>query len=108
VTASHGSALRRAERIAWAVCVVVLAVWAATYITWPFSNDQGNLAWVGDVILSGGMPYRDAWDVKGPGAHLLFAFVEMVLGQNEWGMRVFDLAMLAICAACLRSIARAS
>jgi hypothetical protein len=86
--------------------VAALTAWAVTYITWPFSNDQGNLAWVGDVILSGGMPYRDAWDVKGPGAHLLFAFVELLLGKNEWGVRVFDLAMLAMCAACLRSIVR--
>ncbi len=106
VPATSSVGLRRAERIAWAVCVAALTAWAVTYITWPFSNDQGNLAWVGDVILSGGMPYRDAWDVKGPGAHLLFAFVEVVLGKNEWGVRVFDLAMLMICAACLRSIVR--
>lgn len=98
--------LRRAERVAWSACIAVLAVWAATYITWPFSNDQGNLAWVGDVILSGGMPYRDAWDVKGPAAHLTFAFIQTLFGRNEWGVRVFDLGMLATCAVCLRSIAR--
>ena len=98
--------LRRAERIAWVACAVVLAAWAAAYLTWPFSNDQGNLAWVGDVVLSGGMPFRDAWDVKGPGAHLIFAFVEMALGRNEWGLRLFDLVLVAVCAACLRSIAR--
>ena len=96
----------RAERIAWTTCVAVLAVWAVMYITWPFSNDQGNLAWVGDVILSGGMPYRDAWDVKGPAAHVMFALVETLFGRNQWGVRVFDFAMLAICAVCLRSIAR--
>ena len=101
-----GTLVRRAECIAWVSCVVVLAVWAAAYLTWPFSNDQGNLAWVGDVVLSGGMPFRDAWDVKGPGAHLMFAFVEMVFGRNEWGVRLFDLVMLAACAACLRSIVR--
>ena len=95
-----------AERIAWTTCIAVLAVWAAMYITWPFSNDQGNLAWVGDVILTGGMPYRDAWDVKGPAAHVAFALVETLFGRNQWGVRVFDLAMLAICAVCLRSIAR--
>jgi hypothetical protein len=103
---ARGVALRRAERIAWSACIVVLVLWAAMYITWPFSNDQGNLAWVGDVILSGGMPYRDAWDVKGPAAHLAFALIQTLFGRNEWGVRVFDLAMLAICSVCLRSIAR--
>lgn len=84
----------------------MLVLWAAMYVTWPFSNDQGNLAWVGDVVLSGGMPYRDAWDVKGPAAHLAFALIQTLFGRNEWGVRVFDLAMLTICAVCLRSIAR--
>jgi hypothetical protein len=103
---TRGVALRRAERVAWATCAGVLAVWALMYVTWPFSNDQGNLAWVGDVILSGGMPYRDAWDVKGPGAHIMFALIETLFGRNEWGVRVFDLGLLAIGAVCLRSIAR--
>jgi hypothetical protein len=103
---TQGVALRRAERIAWATCIAVLATWAVMYVTWPFSNDQGNLAWVGDVILSGGMPYRDAWDVKGPGAHVAFALIETLFGRNEWGVRVFDLGLLAVCVVCLRSIAR--
>jgi hypothetical protein len=29
--------------------------------------------WVGETIRSGGLPYRDAWDVKGPLAYLPFA-----------------------------------
>ena len=89
------------ESLAWYVCVVILSGWAIGYVAWPFSNDQGNLAWVGDVIRSGGMPYRDAWDVKGPGAHLLFAFVGAIFGRNEWGVRVFDLIVLATGAWCL-------
>ena len=99
-------ALQRTERIAWQTCIAVLVAWAILYIAWPFSNDQGNLAWVGDVMLSGGMPYRDAWDVKGPSAHMAFAFVETLFGRNQWGVRVFDLAMLTLCAVCLRAVAR--
>lgn len=86
----------RGESLAWYACLATLAVWALGYVWWPFSNDQGNLAWVGDVIRSGGMPYRDAWDVKGPGAHLLFALCGALFGRNEWGLRLFDLAFLAI------------
>jgi len=95
---------RRGERIGWLICGATIAIWAATYLTWPFSNDQGNLAWVGDVILSGGMPYRDAWDVKGPGAHLLFALQQLAFGRNEWGVRLFDLLMLVLGAFSLRRI----
>ncbi|HUQ83430.1 MAG TPA: glycosyltransferase family 39 protein [Gemmatimonadaceae bacterium] len=95
------SRLARIESVAWYLCVAILSAWAIGYVAWPFSNDQGNLAWVGDVIRSGGMPYRDAWDVKGPGAHLLFALVGGIFGRNEWGVRVFDLIVLGVGAWCL-------
>jgi hypothetical protein len=101
---STAERVRRAERVAWYICVATLAGWALTYVAWPFSNDQGNLAWVGDVVLGGGMPYRDAWDVKGPAAHLLFALVQATFGRNEWGLRLFDLVKLAAGALCLRRI----
>ena len=52
------------------------------------------------------MPYRDAWDVKGPGAHLLFALVGAIFGRNEWGVRVFDLIVLAVGAWCLARLGR--
>ena len=84
------------ETLAWRSCVVLLVAWALGYLSWPFSNDQGNLAWVGGVIRNGGMPYRDAWDVKGPAAHLLFALAGAMFGSNEWGLRLFDLLFLAV------------
>lgn len=96
----------RVETLAWSACLVVLALWAAAYVSWPFSNDQGNLAWVGDVVRHGGMPYRDAWDVKGPVAHLLFAFVGAVFGRNEWGLRVFDLLALGAGATAVSLVVR--
>jgi hypothetical protein len=52
--------------------IVALGVaWAVASLTWPFGMDQGVLAWVGDVVVRGGMPYRDAFDVKGPFPHYL-------------------------------------
>ena len=84
------------ETLAWRACLTLLAVWAIGYIWWPFSNDQGNLAWVGGVIRDGGMPYRDAWDVKGPAVHLLFALAGAVFGAGEPGLRLFDLLFLAL------------
>jgi hypothetical protein len=93
------------ETLAWRACVALLVAWALGYLWWPFSNDQGNLAWVGGVIRNGGMPYRDAWDVKGPAAHLLFALAGAMFGSNEWGLRLFDLLYLAIGAWSLSRIA---
>ena len=93
------------ETVAWLICLILIAIWAIGYLWWPFSNDQGNLAWVGDVIRAGGMPYRDAWDVKGPAVHLLFALISTTFGHNEWGLRLFDLIFVGVGAWSLSRIA---
>ena len=74
--------------------VIFCAVWSLTSLWLPFGWDQGIFASVGDVILAGGMPYRDAWDIKGPLAHLWFAAAQFVFGRGQAGIRVFDLALL--------------
>ncbi|MFL5575217.1 MAG: ArnT family glycosyltransferase [Gemmatimonadaceae bacterium] len=92
----------------WAVwCVGALAiVWGAYSLTRPFGFDQGVFAWVGDVLLSGGVPYRDAWDTKGPAAFVLAAAAQGLFGRNEWAIRLLDLAWLAAGVAGVRAIAR--
>jgi hypothetical protein len=102
--AARAHPVERVERVAWGICVATLVAWSVVYLAWPFSNDQGNLAWVGSVVLGGGMPYRDAWDVKGPAAHVLFALAQLLFGRHEWGLRLFDLGMLAVGALFLRRI----
>lgn len=80
----------------WGSVSVLLAAWVALYLTLPFSVDQGAIAWVADVIVAGGMPYRDAWDVKGPMAYYPVALVNAVFGRNFWGLRVFDLLVITV------------
>jgi len=69
-------------------------------------RDQGILAYVGHVIRIGGMPYRDAWELKGPTAILPYTLVELVFGRNMWGCRVFDLFMMGANMAAVFFIAR--
>ena len=68
---------------AW-LAVVVLFLLPA-WITMPFGRDQGIFAQVGTIMLQGGLPYADAWEVKGP---LTFFIVEAgfrLLGPGEAG-----------------------
>lgn len=74
-----------------AALIALLAMWAVSTLSWPFSRDQGILAWAGSVVRAGGVPYRDAWDVKGPIALVPFAATQFLFGRNMWGIRVFDL-----------------
>jgi hypothetical protein len=73
-----------------------LAVWGATTLLWPFGSDQGYWAWIGDAILHGAQPYRDAWDTKGPVAYYLGAIPQLLFGRNQWGVRVVELGWMAV------------
>jgi hypothetical protein len=102
-----GSALGRSlspERaLLWGVGALALAALLAS-LWWPLSMDQGIFAWVGDTIRRGRMPYRDAWDVKGPLVYYAYAAVETLFGRNMWGVRVLDAAILAATAWTLRRV----
>ena len=80
--------------------------WAAASLSWPFGWDQGILSWVGDVIHQGGMPYRDAWDIKGPLAYYLYALAQWLFGKSLWGIRLLDLVFLVASALVLRRVVR--
>lgn len=92
-----GDATNTLHPALWGV-VALGAVWAcvvaAGTLAWPFGRDQGVFAWVGDVILRGGMPYRDAWEVKGPATHYTYALAQLVFGRGIWAIRALELLML--------------
>jgi 4-amino-4-deoxy-L-arabinose transferase-like glycosyltransferase len=91
-------AFRALVALALAAALAIAAAWAVAYLSWPFGWDHGAFAWVGDVIARGGMPYRDAFDVKGPLSFYPSALVQLVAGRNWWGIRLFDLLLLVPCA----------
>jgi len=57
----------------------------------PLARDQGHFAYAGQVILDGGLPYRDVFDQKGPATHYTYALVLAVFGQTPLGVRTFFL-----------------
>jgi len=82
--------------VASAIMLAAFGVAAVGSLFYPFGRDQGIFAWVGDQILAGGVPFRDAWDQKGPATHYTYALVQLAFGRGMWGIRVFDLlAVLA-------------
>ena len=88
--------MRPAPALAAAVALGVIAAGvAAASLWWPFQSDHGVYAWMADVVIAGGMPYRDAWDVKGPSALMPALVAELLFGRNMWGVRALDLIVLA-------------
>jgi Dolichyl-phosphate-mannose-protein mannosyltransferase len=79
---------------AWAAAIVV----AISSLWWPMRRDQGIFAWVGDVIMRGGLPYKDAWDIKGPLTYYVYALSQAIFGRTQWGIRALDLFFLTVTA----------
>lgn len=97
---------RHAGALLVAALVTAVAGWALASLWWPFQSDHGVYAWMADVVLRGGMPYRDAWDVKGPMALLPSLIAELLFGRNVWGIRALDLLIVGATAVGLFRIAR--
>ena len=89
------------ERWVFRGTVALVLAWAFASLTWPFGWDQGIFAWVGETITRGGMPYRDAWDIKGPLPYYAYALAHWLFERNLWGIRILDLALLLAATAVL-------
>jgi hypothetical protein len=60
----------------------------------PTHGDQSAYNWIARTIAQGGMPYVDAWDVKGPATVLPFLLTTTLFGSATWGIRVFDVILV--------------
>src|SRR5512137_1754587 len=78
-TASHrgryGPGAQASSPMKWsfAALLVALLLVRLPSVVQPAGGDQGIYAYVGQSILRGEVPYRDAWDQKPPGVHLTYA-----------------------------------
>lgn len=64
-------------------------------LAFPEGPDQAIFAWIGSVILDGGVPYRDGEDIKAPLTYYVYTLAQALFGRNELSIRVLDLAVTA-------------
>ena len=92
----EGSRLRAAGLTRSAnAALVVLSLSAIAYLvlillTFRYGRDQGIYAVVGDVVLSGGAPYRDAWDFKPPFIYFIYAGARGLFGPGMGSIRLVE------------------
>lgn len=75
--------------------LVVLSLTAIAYLllillTFRYGRDQGIYAVVGEVVLSGGAPYRDAWDFKPPFIFFIYAGARGLFGPGMISIRLVE------------------
>ncbi len=83
-----------AAQLGFCALAGLAVLWAMASFTFGLFWDQGMFTSVGDAIVRGEAPYRDAWDIKGPAAYYLCALVQSIFGRTTWGLHVLDFAFL--------------
>lgn len=87
------------NRLFLALACVLLVVRLPSLVE-PMGADQGLYAYVGERILAGKLPYRDAWDQKPPAVHVAYAAMRAIWPHDSIVAAV-DLALTAATAAAL-------
>lgn len=72
----------------------IFLLWLALSLGYPLAQDHGVMFWVGRVIAAGGLPYLDAWDVKGPLAYYPFAALTLIPLSEQFTVRILDSIIL--------------
>ncbi|MFT3782923.1 MAG: glycosyltransferase family 39 protein [Nibricoccus sp.] len=89
------------------LCLVAAVLTLALVITvrirlasTPLERDEGEYAYIGQLILQGIPPYREAANMKFPGTYVGYAVIEAVFGQTTSGIH-YGLLVLNIATAYL-------
>ena len=93
----------RSDLAVWVLLLLLCALRLPALVQ-PMGPDQGIYTYVGQRILEGELPYRDAWDHKPPGLHFLYAAMWYVW-PDEAVVPFVDLACAAASAVLLLLIA---
>jgi hypothetical protein len=92
------------HRAAWIVLALLVLVRVPSLVQ-PAGADQDLYAYVGQEILRGGLPYRDAWDQKPPAVHYTYAAL-FALWPHESVIPAADLAAAIAVALMLLALER--
>jgi len=85
----------RRYRLVCGAFLLVLLLGLPTLIV-PFSTDASIFALGARTILSGGVLYRDFWEIKSPGIYFAYALAFVPFGQHMVSVRVLDLVNTAL------------
>ena len=77
--------------------VLMLVAMRLPSLVQPAGGDQSLYTYVGQRVIDGGVPYRDAWDQKPPAVFFVYAFLWR-LWPNESVVPAADLAAAALVA----------
>ncbi len=57
-------------------------------LDFPLERDEGEYAYMGQLLLQGIPPYSEAYNMKFPGTYLMYALIMAVFGQTAQGIHI--------------------
>jgi hypothetical protein len=79
------------RRSAAIICFVGALVGCTTLLYPVTTMDSAAFYYVGKSILEGSTPYRDVWDIHGPGIFFFYALSFFLFGKSAIAFRVLDI-----------------
>lgn len=73
----------------WAGIVFVYVILRINMVNIPLERDEGMFGYMGQLILDGGLPYRDAFDHKPPVVFYLNALALILVPPTPFGIHLF-------------------
>jgi len=73
------------------VLVLAALLLGLTTLAYPrMGSDTSTFTYVSRTVLDGGMPYRDAWDLKAPAIFYVYAVPVALFGNNHGAVQALD------------------
>ncbi|MEX0683104.1 MAG: glycosyltransferase family 39 protein [Dehalococcoidia bacterium] len=92
--AAQGVSLGRILLIG-AICAIPVVLYILFFME-PFMRDEGFYAATAQIMLDGGVPYRDAFDNKPPLIFVWYAISFLMFGENVWAPRLLVSLLLSL------------
>jgi hypothetical protein len=87
--ASETSSPRRWGWCVWLILIVALVAGIRLrLLNLPLERDEGEYAYMGQLILQGVPPYAEAYNMKWPGTYAAYAILMAVFGQTTTGIHL--------------------
>src|SRR6187455_1922238 len=108
--------MRRTSDSRWvlaalAAIVVLAGLLRVRYASIPLERDEGEYAYVGELMLDGVAPYERAYTMKWPGTHAMYAVAMACFGRTpaavRAGLGIANAIAIVLVYACVRRAASA-
>ncbi len=80
------------HRKAWSACLILLVLMAVCVrlrlLSMPLERDEGEFAYMGQLMLQGIPPYQLAFNIKMPGIYAAYALIMALFGQSPSGIHL--------------------